>query len=72
VLAIENGARRMAALTGTPEQPLGVAVGVAAFEPLRPETPVQLVSRSAADAADKIKPDKNKSGGQPMLASRSA
>ncbi len=72
MLAIENGARRLAALTGSPEQPLGVAVGVAAFDPLRPETPVQLVSRSAADAAGKIKPDKNKPGDAPMPVSLSA
>ncbi len=72
VLAIENGVRRLAALTGSPEQPLGVVVGLAAFDPLRPETPVQLVSRSAADAADKIKADKNKPGSQPVFASRSA
>jgi len=72
VLAIENGARRLAALTGLPEQPLGVVVGVAAFDPLRPETPVQLVARSCADAADKMKPNKNKPGAASMPASLSA
>jgi diguanylate cyclase (GGDEF)-like protein len=53
VLAIETGARRLASLTGDPEQPLRVAVGAASFDPLRPETPVQLVARSAAAAAEK-------------------
>jgi len=53
VMAIETGARRLAALTGDPGQPLRVAIGVASFDPLRPETPVQLVARSSADAAAK-------------------
>ena len=51
MLAIEHGARRLAPLTGTPELPLSVSIGLAVFDPLRPETPVQLVARASADAA---------------------
>src|SRR3984957_10596931 len=47
----DHRARRLAPLTGTPEVPLTVSIGLAVFDPLRPETPVQLVARASADAA---------------------
>jgi diguanylate cyclase (GGDEF)-like protein/PAS domain S-box-containing protein len=50
IAAIEGAATRLASLSGSIERPFGIAVGLAMFNPLRPETPVQLIGRASAAA----------------------
>ncbi|MDE2228035.1 MAG: diguanylate cyclase [Alphaproteobacteria bacterium] len=49
--ALQAAAARLASLIGRADLPFGVGVGVALFDPLQPETAMQLVLRAAAGAA---------------------
>jgi GGDEF domain-containing protein len=46
VVTLGAACRSLAGLTGDPARPLGVSLGVAVYDPVRPETPEALLARA--------------------------
>jgi len=59
IAALADAAARLAALTGLPDRPFGISIGLAMFDPLRPEGPAQIIARATIDLARK-----NEQGGE--------
>lgn len=53
VAALADAAARLAALTGLPDRPFGISIGLAMFDPLRPESSAQIIARAAIELARK-------------------